>query len=95
MPRLGRYIREPTAGRLHVYQFLVAYMRSETWAPSLDEIVSATGLAKTTVKYHLQRLERDQLIERGPGYRQIRFPEGASWNTSSQPSPSSPTSGFC
>lgn len=70
-------LREPEGGRLAVYEFLLEFMDAETWAPSLDEIAQATGLGKTTVKFHLRNLARDGIIERGPGNRQIRFPRGA------------------
>ena len=68
-------IREPEGTRLRIYQFIVTYTTLEGWPPSMDEIAAAVGRGKSTVKQHLEALERDGLIERGPGNRMIRIPK--------------------
>lgn len=68
-------VREPRGSRLRVYQFIATFIETEAWAPTLDEIAAFTGLAKSTVRQHMAQLERDGLIERGPGRRQLRIPQ--------------------
>ena len=70
----GNILREPEGKRLEIYEFIISFLELESWAPSLDEIADAVGLSKSTVKQHMDNLERDGVIERGPGNRQIRIP---------------------
>jgi SOS-response transcriptional repressor LexA len=68
-------IREPEGTRLEIYQFVLAFIAAETWAPTYDEIMAGVGRSKSTVVQHLDALERDGLIERGTGHRMIRIPQ--------------------
>lgn len=64
-----------TSSRERVYEFIVAYLEREGWAPALAEISSALGFSsRTTAKQHVDRLVREGRLERGNGYRQLRLP---------------------
>ena len=51
-----------------IYDFLVSYIRSRGYPPSVREIGEAVGLkSPSTVHFHLKHLEEAGVIEKGAG----------------------------
>lgn len=64
--RLGEQRRDD------ILRYLLSF-GPDQWMPSVRQIGEAVGLASpSTTLHHLRRLERDKVIVRGPGDRQIR-----------------------
>lgn len=62
----------PSAKRMEILQYLVAYHRREHMAPALHEISTAVDLGSTqAVTHHLRVLASDGMIERKCGPRAI------------------------
>ena len=60
-----------------VLEFVRAYIAREGWSPTIREIAKGIGLSSPQpVHRHLRALEREGLIERGLGPRQIRLVRG-------------------
>ncbi|MBE2266791.1 MAG: helix-turn-helix domain-containing protein [Anaerolinea sp.] len=47
---------------LRVYAFIKEYFEQFGYAPTMQEIADATGLRKSTVSYHLYRLDQAGVI---------------------------------
>lgn len=69
----GRKTRERILG------YIVSYIEEHKIPPTLREISEGVGISTTSVTtYHLQRLEKDGLIERDPNIsRGLRLPGSA------------------
>lgn len=70
-----------------IYRFIVAYIRSEGYPPSVREICSGVGIKSTsTIHSHLKRLQEMDRIEYTPGKRRaIIVPDLQQENITSLP----------
>lgn len=58
-----------------ILSFIRDYISAHGYAPTLREIGAGVGLSSTsTVSQHLDRMDRDRLIERSRGARAIKLP---------------------
>lgn len=67
--------RKPTRRQLDILEFIARSIAGGT-TPTIREVGAEFGIASTsTVNYHLDRLERHGLIDRGPAfaYRRVRL----------------------
>lgn len=73
---MGRYaelIEQGVARREAMMKFIRVYIDQNGYPPSMAEIAEDQDIAKSAVRHHLYRLQRDGLITMSPNkYRSIR-----------------------
>lgn len=73
MSRYAELIDQGIARRESMLTFLRSYIEQNGYPPSMAEIAEQEGIAKSAVRHHLYRLQRDGLITMTPSkYRSIR-----------------------
>lgn len=60
-------MREPTARQIQVVNFIRSYRDQHGFPPTISEIATFLGIARTTVFAHLAACEKKGLIEVGRG----------------------------
>jgi repressor LexA len=59
--------------RESILSYIKAYHAENGFPPSMGEIAEEEGIAKSAIRHHLNRLQRDGLVTMTPGkYRSIR-----------------------
>lgn len=73
MSRYAELIDRGIARRESILTFLRSYIEQYGYPPSMAEIAEEERIAKSAVRHHLYRLQRDGLITMTPNkYRSIR-----------------------
>jgi SOS-response transcriptional repressor LexA len=59
--------------RESILAYIKAYHEAHGYPPSMGEIAEEEGIAKSAIRHHLYRLQRDGLVTMTPGkYRSLR-----------------------
>ena len=73
MATYAELVDQGIARRESMLAFLRTYIERNGYPPSMAEIAEEEGIAKSAVRHHLYRLQRDGLITMTPNkYRSIR-----------------------
>jgi repressor LexA len=73
MATYAELIDQGVARRESILQYLRTYIESNGYPPSMAEIAEEEGIAKSAIRHHLYRLQRDGIITMTPSkYRSIR-----------------------
>jgi SOS-response transcriptional repressor LexA len=69
----AQLIEQGVARREAIMAYIRAYHETRGYPPSMAEIAENQGIAKSAIRHHLYRLQRDGLITMTPNkYRSIR-----------------------
>jgi len=70
----AQLIEQGVHRRESILRYIKTYHQEYGFPPSMAEIASEEGIAKSAIRHHLYRLQRDGLVVLTPGkYRSIRL----------------------